>query len=265
MPKHIWTDDMVAFVADAYQRHSYQECADLVSERFGVAVTAAQILALTKNRKLRSGRTRGDIRRGKSKLFTPEQQAFIREQYPLLSRKELTAALNQRWALGVTLEQVVAYVKNNGVNSGRTGYFPKGTTPFNAGTKGVMKANSGSWKRGNRPQTWKPVGTIAIETKDRFLKIKVAEPNKWVFLHRQIWEHFNGPVPAGHVVHLMDANKFNVDISNLELVSRSEMAVRNHSGLGNVPPELKPLASATARLRMAAAAARRSLKNRKAA
>jgi hypothetical protein len=37
-------------------------------------------------------------------------------------------------------------------------------------------------------------------------------------LHRAIWEHHNGPIPAGHHVHHRDHDRRNNDIANLELL-----------------------------------------------
>lgn len=37
-------------------------------------------------------------------------------------------------------------------------------------------------------------------------------------LHRAVWEHHNGPVPAGHHVHHVDGNRHNNTTDNLQLV-----------------------------------------------
>lgn len=44
---------------------------------------------------------------------------------------------------------------------------------------------------------------------------------KKVTLHAAIWEHYNGPVPAGHLVHHKDGDFLNNDISNLECITPS--------------------------------------------
>lgn len=41
-------------------------------------------------------------------------------------------------------------------------------------------------------------------------------------LHRDIWQHYNGPIPDGHEIHHMDHDKGNNDLSNLQCLSRSE-------------------------------------------
>ena len=37
-------------------------------------------------------------------------------------------------------------------------------------------------------------------------------------LHRAVWEHYNGAIPAGYHVHHKDGNRANNEISNLELL-----------------------------------------------
>lgn len=45
---------------------------------------------------------------------------------------------------------------------------------------------------------------------------------KRIRLHRYVWEKHNGEIPKGYHIHHKDHNKFNNDISNLELISASE-------------------------------------------
>lgn len=42
------------------------------------------------------------------------------------------------------------------------------------------------------------------------------------YLHRAVWEHFNGKIPKGYVVHHVDFNPANNDISNLTLLTKAE-------------------------------------------
>ena len=44
---------------------------------------------------------------------------------------------------------------------------------------------------------------------------------KKVALHVAVWEHHNGPVPDGYVVHHKDGNPLNNDVANLECVTIS--------------------------------------------
>jgi predicted heme/steroid binding protein len=41
-------------------------------------------------------------------------------------------------------------------------------------------------------------------------------------LHRLIWEQANGPIPNGMVIHHIDGNMFNNDLSNLQMMTNRE-------------------------------------------
>ncbi|ALO46609.1 hypothetical protein PS2015_1967 [Pseudohongiella spirulinae] len=267
MPRLKWSAEMIAYGRQLYLSHDYEECARLINERFGTQVNRDQFRYATKNYKMRCGRPTGQMNKGRSSVFSAEQQAFIREHYSALSRKDLTAAINEQFGTSFKVSQISGYVRNHKINSGRTGHFPKGNVPFNAGTKGqgLTGANRTSFKKGHRTHNTVPVGTISVETKDGFLKIKVAEPNQWEFIHKRTWEQHHGPIPDGWVVSFLDGDRTNCAIENLELVERSVMAVRNRMGLSSVPSELKPVANNVAKLKIAAAEAKRKLKKGKAA
>ncbi len=46
-------------------------------------------------------------------------------------------------------------------------------------------------------------------------------------VHRLEWMKYHGEIPDGFVVHHVDENKLNWDISNLELISRSDHLKRH--------------------------------------
>lgn len=41
-------------------------------------------------------------------------------------------------------------------------------------------------------------------------------------LHREVWKHFNGEIPEGYVIHHIDGDPSNNDISNLQIMTISE-------------------------------------------
>lgn len=59
----------------------------------------------------------------------------------------------------------------------------------------------------------------------------------WVPLHILAWEQTCGPVPAGHIVTFRDGNRANVEIENLECISRAEQLARYT--VVNLPEALK--------------------------
>ena len=107
----------------------------------------------------------------------------------------------------------------------KNGRFKEGLVPWNKGTKGIMKPNSGSFQKGSNKKEHVPIGTIVIRTRktrnDRRKWIKIAEPNKWQEHAKYIWEQANGTIPKGQLVHHKDRDKLNDNKENLELKSRA--------------------------------------------
>jgi hypothetical protein len=54
------------------------------------------------------------------------------------------------------------------------------------------------------------------------IKIKIAQPDVWVYKHKWVWENANGKMPKDKVLIFLDGNKNNCSLSNLELVDRKE-------------------------------------------
>lgn len=137
-----------------------------------------------------------------------------------------------------------ALKQRKGWKTGRTGQFKKGNIPSPlAGPKGPNKT---SFKPGNKPQTWRPCGSVRV-SKDGYLEVKVQEPRHWEQMHTIIWSAVNGPVPDGCCVSFKDGDKTNVKISNLELITRNANLQINR--IGCVPDELRDTARSIGKLK----------------
>lgn len=108
--------------------------------------------------------------------------------------------------------------------------FKKGNIPWNKGIKrrGLPYAyhnnSSTKFKLGHRPKNWLPVGTITIRidtTGNPYHFIKVAEPKKWEYLARHVWEGMRGrKIPQDFIVYHMDGISLNDSQENLTCVPR---------------------------------------------
>jgi hypothetical protein len=121
-----------------------------------------------------------------------------------------------------------------------------------------MKRNRTTFKKGNRPQTWVPIGTEVLTTKDQYIKVKVANPNKWKFKHRLVWEQHHGPIPRGMVVSFKDGDKTNCAVGNLELIDRGLLAQYNKQRATELPTELQETGKTLVKLRVATSRARKA-------
>lgn len=217
---------------------------------FGLDKTAGQIKAAYSNHKIKRG-----FRKRPALLLSKSQIWFLKKNYTTLTRAELTVALNKEFDTSFTEKQITYFTRNHKLKSGRTGCFVKGSKPWNTGTKGVCRPNSGSFKNGQVPPNRRPLGSERICPKDGYILIKIAEENpytgfntRWKAKHIVIWEARHGAVPDGHIVRFKDNNKLNCTDENLELVSRQEHLYMNRHGYNELADELKPSFKALAKV-----------------
>ncbi|MDP2141335.1 MAG: HNH endonuclease signature motif containing protein [Gammaproteobacteria bacterium] len=259
-----YTPEQLQFLKEQYRVLLLDELTAAFNSKYGASKTRTEIHSTLKNHEFTCGRRSGEANLGKYKILNPAQVEFLRKHYPTMSRREITAAINQEFGLSLKLSQIIAFVKNNGIKSGRTGHFVPGQTSHNAGTKGLMKANSGSFKKGQTPDNRLPVGTVIVDSYG-YKKIKVADPSEWEFVHRHQWEQAHGPIPAGHAVVFADGDKNNTALDNLECIPRAELGVRNKFAYGDVAEKLKPIAKTLVKLRIKTGELRRRKKSARAA
>jgi hypothetical protein len=121
---------------------------------------------------------------------------------------------------------------------GNSGSFKPGSIPWNKGIKGSMGANSGSFKKGSLPVNTKPEGHVHKHVRirengyvDAIYTINIDwRGNRRANNHYRwyLWEcHNQRDRPAGFVLTVMDNNPNNLNIENLELITRAELIARN--------------------------------------
>lgn len=179
-------------------------------------------------------------------IWTKQQLAILRREYPRRTAAEVsrlcghsTGSVHQA-AIRLGVRKSAAFLASPA--SGRlrkddtrgvSGRFSAGHETWNKGAKGWKAGGRSAQTRfrpGNRPHTWRPIGTERV-TYDGILQRKVCEsgypPDDWKAVHVMVWEEENGPVPRGHVVVFKDGNRERIALENLELVTRRELMRRN--------------------------------------
>lgn len=228
-----YPDEVREFIEENVTGRTAKKLADLTNERFGTNFTAAKMKSYKNNHKLRSGTKRGNPK-GYSKVYPPGVRGFIAKNVVGLGNAELAELVNQEFGTEYTIEQIKAYKKNNKLDSGLTGHFPKGHEPFNKGKKKFwIGGEETQFKKGHRPHNWVPLGTERI-SKDGYIEVKIREgqfQKNWRGKHILIWEKENGPLPEGHAIVFGDRDKRNFDVDNLICVSRAQLARLNQNGL----------------------------------
>lgn len=211
------------------------EIAELFQEKFGIEVTEGQIKSFKANHKIKSDVPRSRVT-GDEGLFTREQKEFISQNVEGRLNQELADLVNEKFDLQITARQMNTYKKNHSLTSGVDCRFPKGSTPANKGTKGLYNVggNRTSFKKGQQPKNYKPVGYERID-RDGYTLIKVSDEGpwqeRWKHKHKVIWEEKHGPIPKGHVILFADQNKQNINLDNLIMIKQSQLSVLNKKGL----------------------------------
>ena len=259
MPRFLYQPWHLTFLRHGYPLMSLGQLTRAFNRQFGLQKTEREIKAALSNHGIKCGRKLGEMNKGKRSLLTSEQAAWLRDQYRHISRAELTASLNERFGLSLRVSQVVAYCKNHGITSGRSGCFEKGLRPWNKGTKGIMPGSHTSFGKGHVPANLRDIGEERLDSRDGYLIVKTAAINPhtgffgwWRHKHVVVWEEAHGPVPEGHVVTFINGDILDVRLENLEMISRAEHVRRNKLRLRELPEELKPTARLLAKVQMKA-------------
>ena len=170
--------------------------------------------------------------------YSEEQKEFIITNNYGKYSKELAEMFNQYFNTNITAKEIAYFRRNNKLNSGLTGQFKKGNVPHNKDKKqveymskeAIERTKKTRFKKGNKPKNYRPVGSERI-TKDGYIEVKVADPNKWETKNKIIYKQYYGDIPEGHKVIYADGNKLNNDINNLILVSDNEELIMNRHKL----------------------------------
>ena len=166
--------------------------------------------------------------------WTQEEIEYIK----LISWKsyhaETAKKFNEHFKSDVTAAQVKSLIGRLKIQTGLTGYFPKGHVPHNKGKKmppeTLEKLRPTLFKKGQRPKTYRPIGSERIN-RDGYVEIKVGDPSEWELKHRYIYEQKHGKIPKEDIVIFLDNNKSNFDINNLKHITRKENLYINKKGL----------------------------------
>lgn len=236
---HRYTPEQIEFIREVSQGRYNDEIAALFNDKYGTTLSASTIKSTKANYCIKSNVPRK--RKTKvEELFTEEQKAFIKENLKGLSSQKLADLVNLKFGLSITKKQIKTWKKNRKLDSGLKG--SEGMDPSNKGTKGVYNVggNRTSFKKGQKPKNYKPVGSERIDT-DGYVIVKISDigprPKRWRHKHKLIWEELHGPIPKGHCLIFLDGNSQNITLENLQLVSRSQLARLNQNHLISDNPE----------------------------
>jgi hypothetical protein len=232
-----YPQEVRSFIAENVKGITVKELVALVNARFGIDFTESKMKSYKLNHELKSDTPCGLPAGRPTKLYPEEIKKFIEANYHGVGHIGMADLLNKTFGTNYTRMQMKAYYGRRKFDSGLNGQFFKGHIPANKGKKGTGGWEPTQFKKGNRPATYRPVGSERVNV-DGYVELKVADPKKWVGKHTYIWEEHNGPVPKGYVVIFGDGDRNNFDPGNLILVSRKQLVRLNQRGLIQKDAEL---------------------------
>lgn len=196
--------------------------------------------------------------------WTAAERDWMEKYVPGHHRKEIAEEHNRLFPRPVTTEQVIAYIKKHHLKTGFTGRFEAGREPHNKGVKVTDEAVKAktlrtAFKPGNRPHNCVPIGTEAIRS-NRYVKVKVGEPNKWEWKSRLVWEAAHGPCPEGYVLFHMNGDPTDDRLENIALVRKGDISIANRKGLLTCDADLNEVALNIARVTSAVTEAKKRQK-----
>ena len=161
------------------------------------------------------------------------QNEIIRQRFPhektqgIADDLGLTYSQVANRAFSMGLKKTLEFKKSessgrhNLIEGGKKFRFTPGHTPFNKGkempAETYDKVKATMFKKGNRPQNWKPDGTI-VARKDAdqsgrvYMYYKVRD-SKWILYHNKVWIDHNGAIPKKSIVRFIDGNTRNCEIN----------------------------------------------------
>ena len=271
---------MAAKYPEEVSRYIIDHCegtyvSDLVkdlNQRFGkkynMTFARRKISSYKKNHGLKSGVPRQKPA-GYSIKYPPGMLEYLEEIAEGKTNQELTDAVNERFGSGtITLKQLAAFKKNHKITSGLTGHFEPGHVPVNKGKKLTPEQRARleptMFKKGNVPHNTRQIGDYTRQS-DGYLvrKVKDTGPQRerWIPVHREVWESHHGPIPEGGMIIFLDGNKENLDISNLALVDNETNLEMNRKELRFDNGDLTKTGLEMARLNIAVRKRKEKLKN----
>jgi len=174
----------------------------------------------------------------KKHQFAAAERIFIENNASGRSHKELTELFNKRFNADLTVVQISAFLKRNGLRNGINTRFLSGRAPYNAGLKRWWTGSEKSqFQKGRTATNYRPLGSERVN-KEGYVEVKVGLPDKWKGKHRIIWESKFGETPKGYVIIFADGNKLNTELENLILISRAQLVVLNKKSLISSNAEL---------------------------
>ena len=249
MPVKIYKPEHQEWLAAFIPGHTNKEVVEEFNKRFDLQLTEMKLKSYKTNHKIKSNTPR-HRQKGNGPLWTPERIEFIKQNNQGRTAKELAELMTIEFKMPFTDKQIKAIRGRLKIKSGLTGRFEKDDPRCFHPQKGYHApgVEKGWFKKGQASWNKAEIGDEAWTT-DGYLKVKIANPNKWKFKHVLEWEKAHGPIPEGKMLTFLNGDHADCSLQNLALVSRVENAILNHQKLRSSDPEITKTGITLAKLK----------------
>ena len=179
--------------------------------------------------------------------FSDKEKEYLINNHKGKSYKEIAIDMSNIFNYNFTDTQISSAMARYNLKNGVNKCFKKGNTPWNKGLKGYIGVNKTSFKKGNKPNQYREIGSERID-KDGLIQVKVKDPNIWEYKHRYIYEQNIGEIKKGNVVIFLDGNNRNFNTDNLMQITRSQLLILNKYKLITCNSDLTKVGINTANL-----------------
>lgn len=234
-----YSTTLVAEVVRWLPGHSDKELAAHLAELTGEPFDAKRAKNWRVSRKIPQGRrqTKEELYRSRCKL-DPALLDDVRAWTPGHNDHELAAYLTDKLHRPFSRSQAKGFRLNHKIPLGKPieggGRFVKGQASWCKGLKLGRRSKDTEFKKGNIPHNTLPIGTrrkAFFNNGTYRWKTKIADPDRWEFDHRLIWEKAHGSIPEDHVVLILDQDPDHLELDNLACISKTILSDLNKNSI----------------------------------
>lgn len=211
----------VEFLRENASKMSRDELTSAFNMRFGTSKTKKAIDSWCRKHKFYS----------MNRYYSPEQEQFLMENSPRMSRVDLTAAFNRKFGTHKGVITIKSWCNARGYNAASDGRFKDGDVTWQ---KGLSKEEFRShYSEESFRKMICPMRETNIKyrigdeitdhgTDDPYIVVSLDYSidfhSRVIPKGRYVWEQEHGPVPEDHCVIYLDGDRKNCDLSNLACI-----------------------------------------------
>lgn len=176
------------------------------------------------------------LKRMEMEYWTEEQIEFLKANYKRIGDTEMAEIFEKTWPKNKKWSKKHIEKKRRYLKLKRTAKQIEGIKKRAIKAGVYAEVVKKMWQ--TRGVT--PVGEIHVWKRSGGNPLKVIKTEDgFAHLCREVWKKHHGEIPEGMVVTVKDGNTLNLNIDNLELMDRGELAQINKNNLFGMPPEMR--------------------------